>query len=407
MRLTGLENLNFILSYLGSNRTLAVGVSGGADSLYLTLLLHQWCQQNDVSLVALTVDHKLRPESSEEAKWLKSFLRSYNILHETLPWQHLDVETKIQEQARAARYALLINYCKLHNITAICMAHHLEDQWETFMMRLAHGSGSAGLGAMSSVSTKDSIFIFRPLLQTSKTQIISELRKFTSIWIEDPSNQNDHYERIQFRNKYKNFEQLGLSSTNIQKSITKLQQEGKALDFYAKRFLSEHITVDGLGYAYCNFNEFQKLPSATQYRVAVRTGTMIGGLFESYPPRVRTVKNLLKTLPKTTTCMGCLWTVREGNLYTIREPNRATQETFIHPNEIILWDNRLLVRSSFGGVLKTLGQKGWLQVKKQLSEVPPIPVEAIYSSVALWNGEKVTRHILTENYPAILISFIF
>ena len=146
-------------------KAIAVGVSGGADSLALALLLKEYLP--DIKIVALTVDHKLRPTSLEEALYTKDVMEKFGIEHHILTWKGEKPLTGIEEQARLARYELLTNWCKKNNINYLAIAHHLFDQAETFLMRIQRGSGVLGLSSMEDIVVRDGICILRPLLDIS------------------------------------------------------------------------------------------------------------------------------------------------------------------------------------------------------------------------------------------------
>ena len=145
-----------LMSELGpyeAKPALAVAVSGGADSLALAILLRDWVRDRDGSLLALVVDHGLRAESASEAAWVAKSLRSLNIPTRVLRWtsagQHAG---SLQAVARAARYELLGAACARRGVLHLALAHHLQDQAETFLLRLSRGSGLEGLGAMAPVA---------------------------------------------------------------------------------------------------------------------------------------------------------------------------------------------------------------------------------------------------------------
>ena len=135
---------------------LAVAVSGGADSLALTLLADRWARERGGQICALTVDHRLRPESGEEIRRLQGWLSARAIRHEILAWSGDKPVTGIQEAARAARYALLDDWCRAHGCLHLLTAHHREDQADTYLLRRRAGSGANGLAGMSAIRDRKS-----------------------------------------------------------------------------------------------------------------------------------------------------------------------------------------------------------------------------------------------------------
>src|SRR5690349_4594682 len=105
-----------------------LAVSGGPDSLALLLLA---VRARPAGLRAATVDHQLRPESGAEAEAVAAICAQLRIPHETLP---VRVEGSVQAAARAARYAVLGQWCGRHGLTHLATAHHVDDQAETMLM---------------------------------------------------------------------------------------------------------------------------------------------------------------------------------------------------------------------------------------------------------------------------------
>ena len=103
---------------------LAVAVSGGSDSLALLLLAHNFAQKNKGRLIALTVDHGLRPESKDEALKVQTWAKEKEIEHVILEWQGEKPQSRLQEKAREARYTLLTNWCKENGVEHLLLGHH-------------------------------------------------------------------------------------------------------------------------------------------------------------------------------------------------------------------------------------------------------------------------------------------
>ena len=191
------QNLDQLLP-AGTN-TIVVGVSGGADSMALTLLANEYANLKGCSLKALTVDHRLRPESAEEAAFVQQTLQGQGICHQTLVWQHDEDINRRHERARAARYQLMLDFCKNYPNPVLLTAHHQQDQVETILMRFLHGSGPAGFQGVQPVRFQDGIPIVRPLLNVGPQELRAYLKSKGIAWVEDPSNLNKAYERTRVR----------------------------------------------------------------------------------------------------------------------------------------------------------------------------------------------------------------
>ena len=142
---------------------IAAGVSGGADSMALAVLLHAWAGARGGRVTALTVDHGLRPEAAREARRAGRTLRSLGIGHRSLRWEGPSPTANLQAEARRIRYGLLEDWCARHGVLQLALAHHRDDQAETLLLRLGRGSGLDGLAAMSPVSARAHIRLLRPL----------------------------------------------------------------------------------------------------------------------------------------------------------------------------------------------------------------------------------------------------
>ncbi|MGE0650993.1 MAG: tRNA lysidine(34) synthetase TilS, partial [Alphaproteobacteria bacterium] len=181
---------------------LAVAVSGGADSLALAFLADAWARARGGGVTALTVDHRLRPDSTAEARRVGRWLRARGIAHRVITWDgggKTAGGAAIQARARAARYRLLEAWCARHGVLHLLTAHHSDDQAETFLLRLGQGSGLMGLAAMAPARELDAARLLRPLLGFSHAELEGILVRESQDWISDPSNLNTAYARVRLR----------------------------------------------------------------------------------------------------------------------------------------------------------------------------------------------------------------
>ncbi len=178
---------------------LAVGLSGGVDSLCLTLWLAQWVRERGGALVALMVDHGLRAEAADELRELRAFLDARMIAHETLHWQGAKPVAGIQEAARQARYGLLDAACGRLGILHLCVAHHADDVRETLAMRQQRGSFDWGLAGIPQVRMLRHCRLLRPLLNMPKAALQEWMQQQHVRWWEDRTNQSECYTRNRLR----------------------------------------------------------------------------------------------------------------------------------------------------------------------------------------------------------------
>jgi len=178
---------------------LAVAVSGGRDSLALVLLARDWAARRNGSVLALIVDHGLRPEAAAEAAATRDLLAGQSIESEILKWTGTKPSSGLQEAAREARYRLLFEACRRHGILHLLVAHHADDQAETIAMRAAHASGQDGLAGMAALVEHRDARLLRPLLAVSRARLTALLVERNLSWIDDPSNADCRFERVRLR----------------------------------------------------------------------------------------------------------------------------------------------------------------------------------------------------------------
>jgi tRNA(Ile)-lysidine synthase len=177
---------------------LAVGCSGGSDSLALTRLANRWARARGGSILALIVEHGLRPESAAEARDLAVALGQRGIATRILPLG-LPAGPSLQERARAARRTALLAACAEAGAPHLLLGHHAEDQSETMLFRALRGSGAKGLAGMAPLTLAAEALILRPMLATPKARLAASLAGWGITPIDDPSNRNPRFARARLR----------------------------------------------------------------------------------------------------------------------------------------------------------------------------------------------------------------
>jgi tRNA(Ile)-lysidine synthase len=190
-----------LLDPLSSLPRLVLAVSGGADSTALMALAaeRRLTAPRFPDLLAVTVDHGLRPEAAAEAAAVAELAARLGLPHRTLLWQGEKPASGLMAAARAARYDLLAEAAAAFGAADVATAHTLDDQAETVLLRLAAGSGVAGLAAMRPVERRGAIRLHRPLLGVAKARLIATLNARGLMWSEDPSNADSRFARPRLR----------------------------------------------------------------------------------------------------------------------------------------------------------------------------------------------------------------
>jgi tRNA(Ile)-lysidine synthase len=178
---------------------LAVGVSGGADSMALAHLAAAWVASRGGQIAALVVDHGLRAESRAESEAACRRLAAQGITAKLLPLRDLTRGPRLAERARAARYDGLRQACAAAGILHLLLAHHAADQAETVAIRLRARSHPAGLAGMAVLRETAEVRLLRPLLPVAPVRLRATLREAGIGWTDDPSNRDETAQRARIR----------------------------------------------------------------------------------------------------------------------------------------------------------------------------------------------------------------
>jgi tRNA(Ile)-lysidine synthase len=194
------EIAELFASFPRSGRVI-LAVSGGADSTALMVLAQRWRRRRTrgPALIVATVEHGLRAGSRAEAKAVGALACKLGLPHEILAWRGPKPKTGIEAAARAARYRLLVDLARRLDAAAIATAHTLDDQAETVLMRLAAGSGPAGLAGMRPRDVRHGVVLLRPLLGLRKPRLLATLARAGIRWADDPMNTDPAFARARLR----------------------------------------------------------------------------------------------------------------------------------------------------------------------------------------------------------------
>ncbi|MEO0466949.1 MAG: tRNA lysidine(34) synthetase TilS [Pseudomonadota bacterium] len=198
-KLTVFQNLDELC---GGAERLAIAASGGSDSTALLLLAQEWAGRTNTSLVVFTVDHDLRDEAADEARWVEQLCSTLGVEHQTLKWAK---SAHGASRARTARHTLLAEAARAKSARHILLGHTLDDQIETYLIRKQQGSKAFGLGGMDRAAPSPvwpaghGITLIRPLLDCRRDALRRVLRSRRVAWIDDPTNSDHNFERVRVR----------------------------------------------------------------------------------------------------------------------------------------------------------------------------------------------------------------
>lgn len=224
---------------------LGIALSGGGDSLALLLLANAALPGR---VEAATVDHQLRPESASEAQLAASYCGELGVPHRIL--QVEVAEGNLQDRAREARYDALGEWCEERDLDGLATAHQMEDQAETFLMRLNRGSGLSGLSSIRALGSVPNapIRLVRPLLGWRRAELVELVRSVGWEPVADPSNDNTDFDRVRMRRQLADCDWLDIAA--IGRSAAYLDEANETLQWVIGREYSERVTHDGTEVVY-------------------------------------------------------------------------------------------------------------------------------------------------------------
>jgi tRNA(Ile)-lysidine synthase len=254
-----------------------LAVSGGPDSMALMWLAARWRRSmaRGPRLLAVTVDHRLRPEAAREAREVKRLARSLALPHRTLRWSGIKPKAGLPAAARDARYRLLVQAARQTSATHILTAHTRDDQAETLLMRLLRGSGIAGLAAMARESERDGLRLARPLLDVPKSRLVATLQKAGIDFADDPTNRDPSFTRARLRAVMPALAAEGCDARNLARLASRLARVNAAVEILAEgadRYLAltdrARAKSDGRTF---DAGAFARLPEEVRLRLLLRT----------------------------------------------------------------------------------------------------------------------------------------
>ncbi|WP_328803837.1 tRNA lysidine(34) synthetase TilS [Paracoccus xiamenensis] len=309
---------------------LGIALSGGGDSVALMHLAAEWAAGRSCRLATATVDHGLRPESAAEAAAAGAAAARLGLPHQVLRWQAAGGPGNLMANARQARLDLLADWARAQGLDAVALGHTRDDLAETLLMRLARGAGIDGLAAMAARRTDRGMVWLRPLLDIGREELRDHLRARSVGWIDDPSNDNDRFERVRARQA---IAALGLDTAALAQSAANLGQAREALNAALMPLLDSaearygSVLLDRAG--------FDAAPLEQRRRLVVAAVRFVTGA--GYPPRRAGVEHALAALERgaRVTLDGAVLDPAQA-LRVHREPAAAARAN----DGAAVWDNR-------------------------------------------------------------------
>ncbi len=289
-------------------KSFVIAVSGGPDSLALVTLSKIYSVNKKVRFYYVLVNHNIRKKSLKEAREVQYLLKK-NKIHLVILNNKKKINKNIQSNARKTRYKLLSDYCTKKKVRNIITAHNLEDQVETFLIRLSRGSGLKGLSSMKLITKiENNLSLIRPLLDIKKKLLIKISKLTFGKYIKDPSNKDKKFLRTKIRNLQTPLKKSGINYDQIIKSINNLASSDETLDNYFKEKFSK-VLIKSRKSVTIRLNKFLELEKEFKIRVINFAIKELRNNY--YNLRSKKVKLLIENLEKKSflraTLGGCIF----------------------------------------------------------------------------------------------------
>jgi tRNA(Ile)-lysidine synthase len=277
----------------------AIAVSGGGDSLALMHLLADWAaRRREAPPVVLTVDHGLQARSAADARQVMRWAKEAGLKAHVLRHDGAVPKADIEAAARQIRYRLMGRWCAARGIAALYVAHSRDDLAETFLLRLARGSGLDGLAAMRPIGRYplegfSGLSVVRPLLDFARDVLRTYLSELGQAWIEDPMNGDPRFARARIRAARAVLDEAGLSIERIAQAAVHLGRARDALDAVTAAVIRRAChTVDGA--VYVEREALAAAPREVGLRVLAHLLMAVGG--QAYRPRFERLERLFQAV---------------------------------------------------------------------------------------------------------------
>ena len=301
-----------------NNATIGICVSGGPDSLALTILMNNWVKEKNYSLEILHFNHKLRKNSDKELEFVEKLARDLLIKFKSFNWLGDKPNTAIMKTARDIRYKTIFEYCKKNNIIHLMTAHHLDDLIETYLMRHQRNFSTIGLSSIPKKFNNKNLVIYRPLLGFKKKRLVATCKYLNFDWVIDKSNEDTRFERVRTRNYIKKNNELG---KRLEKEIKVRIDKNNKLENQIGIFFLRNLKIFEYGVFELNYEKLKMINIDLKIEILKKILVSCSG--KIYPPSVKSLKILIKKIfnlkVSVNTLHGCIIRRIKTNIIFFKE----------------------------------------------------------------------------------------
>ena len=331
-----------------------VAVSGGGDSLALMHLM----AGTGRAVHAVTVDHALRPGSAAEARVAAIRARGLGLPHDTLLWEHdgpASIPGNLQDAARRARLRLIADWARGRGLVAVALGHTADDQAETFLMRLARGSGLYGLSGMAAARRAEGVWWLRPLLGARRAELRDWLAARGVDWAEDPGNADPRFDRARLRAALPELEALGLTVERLSGAAASLARAAGVVRAEVAALARSAARPHAAGFVEIDAAPWRAAPEEVRLRLLAEALRWVAAA--DYAPRLASLAPLAAAVaagPVRRTLHGCVVETGAGRIRVVREPANAGPPVPAGS----LWDGRWRTEGPADVEVAVLGEAG-------------------------------------------------
>lgn len=387
-------------------------------------LMADWARPKSIRLYAVTVDHRLRRDSANEAAMVERVAQELGVCHATLSWDNWDGHGNLQDAARRARHALFEAW--RGEVTQVALGHTMDDQAETVLMNLSRGSGVEGLSGMGpriflddpprlktspqrahgwppeAASQSKGYELIRPLLLVHREELRAWLRGVGATWVEDPSNDDDRFRRVQARRALAALAPFGLGAEELAATAARMARARDALSARAAD-AARRLAKEEAGEIVFDLDGFRSLERETQMRLLAQAIVWVSSAY--YRPRAVPLEEVLELALDgvTGTLGGCLISANTHGFRVGREP-AAVLALRVPAGESSLWDDRWRLHgpASSGYEIGALGEDGLASIR----DLPDnLPRSTLIASPAIWDGARLVAAPIASYGPHLTVEF--